>query len=161
MLRYAVIFAAGFAGSFHCVGMCGGFACGLAPDPRGRLPTVLRQLIYNGGRVVTYAFLGALTGAFGQLVIRSSHLATAQSALAVFAGVMMIVMAAQLSGWLPAWRQGGAGRLLASWLPGLRKILPEPGYLPPPAFGVLNGFLPCPLLAAFSAPAGAPAPPLS
>src|SRR5882672_1014329 len=161
MLRHAVIFAAGFAGSFHCVGMCGGFACGLAPDPRGRLPTVLRQLIYNGGRVVTYTFLGALTGAFGQLVIRSSHLATAQSALAVFAGLMMIIMAAQLSGWLPALRQGGTSRLLASWLPGLRRILAEPGYLPPLAFGVLNGFLPCPLVAAFLARAAAAGTPLS
>jgi sulfite exporter TauE/SafE len=31
---YLVIFAAGFAGSFHCIGMCGGFACALGRDPR-------------------------------------------------------------------------------------------------------------------------------
>lgn len=161
MLRYAVIFAAGFAGSFHCVGMCGGFACGLAPDPRGRLSTVLRQLIYNSGRIVTYSFLGALTGAFGQLVIRSSHLALAQSALAVFAGLMMIVMAVQLSGWLPARRHAGTSGLLASWLPGVRRILAAPGYLPPLAFGVMNGFLPCPLVAAFLARAAAAGTPLS
>ena len=35
MTYYLVIFAAGFAGSFHCIGMCGGFACALGRDPRG------------------------------------------------------------------------------------------------------------------------------
>jgi len=29
--RYFLIFLAGLAGSAHCVGMCGGFACALAP----------------------------------------------------------------------------------------------------------------------------------
>ena len=36
MTYYLVIFAAGFAGSFHCVGMCGGFACALGHDPHGQ-----------------------------------------------------------------------------------------------------------------------------
>ncbi|MGH8263419.1 MAG: sulfite exporter TauE/SafE family protein [Steroidobacteraceae bacterium] len=161
MLHYAVIFAAGFAGSFHCAGMCGGFACGLAPDPRGRLPTILRRLAYNSGRVVTYSFLGALTGAFGQLVIRSSHLGVAQSALAMFAGLLMILMALQLYGWLPAAGHGGGTATIAKWLPGLRRILVEPGYLPPLAFGVLNGFLPCPLVAAFLARSATTGTPLS
>ena len=35
MTYYLVVFAAGFAGSFHCIGMCGGFACALGRDPRG------------------------------------------------------------------------------------------------------------------------------
>ena len=38
MAYYLMLFAAGFAGSFHCVGMCGGFAC--APGPR---PTWARR----------------------------------------------------------------------------------------------------------------------
>ena len=40
MTYYLVVFAAGFAGSFHCLGMCGGFACGLGRDPRGRGATI-------------------------------------------------------------------------------------------------------------------------
>jgi sulfite exporter TauE/SafE len=32
---YLLLFGAGFAGSFHCVGMCGGFACAIGRDPRG------------------------------------------------------------------------------------------------------------------------------
>ena len=33
MAYYLMLFAAGFAGSFHCIGMCGGFACALGRDP--------------------------------------------------------------------------------------------------------------------------------
>ena len=68
MIYYLVVFAAGFAGSFHCLGMCGGFACGLGRDPRGRGATVVRHLLYNSGRLTTYCFLGALAGALGQVI---------------------------------------------------------------------------------------------
>ena len=68
MTYYLVIFAAGFLGSFHCIGMCGGFACALGRDPRGGVATVERHLLYNLGRLTTYCFLGALAGALGQVV---------------------------------------------------------------------------------------------
>ena len=32
MTYYLVVFATGFVGSFHCIGMCGGFACALGRD---------------------------------------------------------------------------------------------------------------------------------
>lgn len=60
MTYYLLIVAAGFAGSFHCVGMCGGFACALGRDPAGRRATIERHLLYNAGRVATYVFIGAL-----------------------------------------------------------------------------------------------------
>ena len=72
MTYYLVIFAAGFAGSFHCIGMCGGFACALGRDPRGAAATVERHLLYNMGRLTTYCFLGGLAGALGAGVV---HLA--------------------------------------------------------------------------------------
>ena len=68
MSYYLVVFAAGFAGSFHCIGMCGGFACALGRDPRGRGATTVRHLLYNSGRLTTYCFLGALAGALGQVI---------------------------------------------------------------------------------------------
>ena len=60
MIEYPLIFLAGLAGSWHCVGMCGGFASALGADPRGRSATLGRQLIYNLGRVTTYCFIGGL-----------------------------------------------------------------------------------------------------
>src|ERR1700687_4957873 len=60
MAYYLMLFAAGFAGSFHCIGMCGGFACALGRDPDGHAATVLRQLLYNTRRLTTYCFLAGL-----------------------------------------------------------------------------------------------------
>src|SRR5258706_16249672 len=68
MAYYLMLFAAGFAGSFHCIGMCGGFACALGRDPNGHGATVLRHLLYNTGRLTTYCFLGGLAGTLGQVI---------------------------------------------------------------------------------------------
>ena len=58
----------GLCRQLSLLGMCGGFACALGRDPRGRGATVLRHLLYNSGRLTTYCFLGALAGALGQVV---------------------------------------------------------------------------------------------
>jgi len=47
MTYYALLFLAGFAGSFHCIGMCGGFACALGADPRGAGATSVRHVLYK------------------------------------------------------------------------------------------------------------------
>ena len=71
MTYYFVFFLAGFAGSFHCIGMCGGFACALGRDSHGPAATGLRHLLYNTGRLTSYVFLGALAGAIGQVICTS------------------------------------------------------------------------------------------
>lgn len=70
MSAFLVAMLAGVAGSFHCVGMCGGFACGLAQARGGpRSAFVIQGLLYNTGRVVSYAFIGALAGLLGHVLI--------------------------------------------------------------------------------------------
>src|SRR5258705_12774754 len=109
MGAYLVIFAAGFAGSFHCIGMCGGFACALGRDPHGQGATLQRHLLYNLGRLSTYCFLGALAGALGQVIctsqggmtLLSSPLDTGQPILAIVAGLLMVAMALQFVGLPP------------------------------------------------------------
>ena len=52
----------GFFGSFHCIGMCGPIALAL-PVQRHALPRfVFGRILYNLGRVVTYALLGLAIG---------------------------------------------------------------------------------------------------
>lgn len=158
MIEYPLIFVAGIAGSWHCVGMCGGFACGLGPDPRGRGATLLRQLSYNLGRVSTYCFIGALVGflAAGLCASGAGALPTsgAQRVLAIVSGLLMVGIGLQFLGWFRRWHgpmlQGVGAQLLA---PALRDLLRLPGPAAPLAFGVLNGFLPCPLVYAFAAQA--------
>jgi uncharacterized protein len=158
MVEYPLVFLAGIAGSWHCVGMCGGFACALGSDPRGRGATLVRQLSYNLGRVTTYCFIGALTGFLAAGLCASEPgappTAWAQRALAIASGLLMVGIGLQLLGWL---RDRAAAPLHAFGAPflapELRGLLRLPGPAAPLAFGVVNGFLPCPLVYAFAAQA--------
>jgi uncharacterized protein len=161
MAYYVVLFAAGFAGSFHCIGMCGGFACALGRDRRGHAASVVRHLLYSAGRLTTYCFLGGLAGALGQVICRprgatllllGGSLDAAQRILAIVAGMLMITMALQFFGLLRRFhREVGFG--LDTLTASLRSLLTAQSRAAPLAFGVFNGFLPCPLVYAFAAEA--------
>ncbi|WP_315832686.1 sulfite exporter TauE/SafE family protein [Bradyrhizobium prioriisuperbiae] len=168
-MAYLVIFAAGFAGSFHCIGMCGGFACALGRDPQARMSTTLRHLLYNTGRLTTYGFLGALAGAAGQVIcttqgtivsILGEPLDLGQRLLAIVAGLLMIAMALRFFGWLPGLHRVGTGFAGGALAASLRSLQAAPGPGAPLALGIFNGFLPCPLVYAFAAQAASTAAPL-
>ena len=182
MSHYILIFLAGLAGSFHCIGMCGGFACVLGRDPKGHISTLLRHLLYNTGRVTSYIFMGGLAGIAGQKILSSlqegnetasaAHrhisfaniapllpetLGTGQRILAILAGLLMLIMALQLFGYLNhlyRFTVGFGGNTLVN---SLTRLLNSPMRSSPLAFGVFNGFLPCPLVYAFVAQAAASA----
>lgn len=157
MTHYLLIFFAGLAGSMHCVGMCGGFACAMGTDARGRGATLSRHLIYNFGRVTTYCFLGAVVGHLGVLLVghggEGTAASLAQRALAVLSGLVMVFIGLQFFGYFQRLSRrlvGPGGEFLVQ---GLRELLRLPGFSAPLVFGVLNGFLPCPLVYAFAAQA--------
>ena len=165
MTYYALLLFAGFAGSFHCIGMCGGFACALGTDPRGAGATSVRHVLYNTGRLTTYCFLGGLAGGLGLAVCTSlglrpdqgtqflsASLDAGQRALAVMAGLLMIIMALGFFG-LRGRRHVASSFGGAALVSSLRSLLATPGPAAPLAFGVVNGFLPCPLVYAMVAQA--------
>ena len=178
MTGFMIALMAGFAGSFHCVGMCGGFACGLAQiRTRSRIGLAFHSLLYNTGRLVTYAFIGALSGAFGAALIGvdanaghavshgpeampmgmilSGDIGIAQRFLSAAAGILMLFMALELLGFrrhVPkSWVRLG-GEAFAGIF---RTLLLSGNPVAPLALGVANGFLPCPLVFAFAATAAA------
>ena len=59
-------FFLGLAGSLHCAGMCGPLAMAVPVLGRNRWAVLASRLIYNLGRVVTYALLGLVFGLIGQ-----------------------------------------------------------------------------------------------
>lgn len=59
-------FFLGFAGSAHCAGMCGPLALALPAGGDGRARFVAGRVLYNTGRILTYALMGALFGLLGQ-----------------------------------------------------------------------------------------------
>lgn len=171
MAIYFIFFVAGFAGSFHCIGMCGGFACALGHNPGESAATsVLRHWLYNIGRLTTYCFLGGIAGAIGQVLctsqgnvvpMLSAPLDIGQRVLAVVAGALMIMMALQFFGRLQFLHRVSTGFGAGTLAQSLRALLAAPGLAAPLAFGVFNGFLPCPLVYAFIAQAAGTASPLA
>lgn len=167
MIPYLLIFLAGAAGSMHCIGMCGGFACAIGGGARGPVASVLRHLAYNLGRLSSYAFIGALAGYAGLLVVglagdasAASAASAAQRALAAVSGLLMIYIGLQFLGLFKTaraqWQWSGIEALAQA----LRKLVRAPGLSAPLALGVLNGLLPCPLVYAFAAQAVAGGGPL-
>jgi len=163
--------------------MCGGFACALGVDPAGKIATLYRHLLYNTGRVTTYMFMGGLAGMAGQSLILSDSmssklptdiwhhhstlanfvtilpetLSTGQRILAVFAVLLMLIMALQLFGYLQRLHILTTGLGSNTLVSSLRALLNSRSRSATLAFGVFNGFLPCPLVYAFIAYAAASA----
>jgi len=63
--EYLLPLVGGFAGSMHCVGMCGGFAVAMGAGPGRRR----RSVLYNAGRLGTLLGLGALAGTAGAVAV--------------------------------------------------------------------------------------------
>jgi sulfite exporter TauE/SafE len=145
--------------------MCGGFACALGTGQAGQRAAIGRQLFYNLGRLTTYAFIGGLAGAVGQVIctpagaantILEGPLSVSQQVLAIASGFLMLLMALQFFG-VRRLHHVAVGFGGGAFISGFRTLLAAPGLTAPLAFGVFNGFLPCPLVYAFAAQATASA----
>jgi sulfite exporter TauE/SafE len=80
-------FVLGSISSLHCVGMCGPLALALPVYHLPRLQQTTAILLYNMGRVVTYALLGLLFGLAG----RSIYLAGFQQGFSILLGCMVLL----------------------------------------------------------------------
>jgi hypothetical protein len=144
-----------FAASAHCVGMCGGFALALAAPSRPRVWRALAgHLALQLGKGTSYAFLGALAGAFGAALLASPTFVWGARALALLCGLALVAAGLTLLGL----RRGGdavAARLaphLARVTGPLLQARPRGAAL---VVGMVMGFLPCPLVYAGLAGAAA------
>ncbi|RME37394.1 MAG: sulfite exporter TauE/SafE family protein [Planctomycetota bacterium] len=144
-------FVLGLLSSAHCVGMCGGLAVTLGTGGNTFARQFVRQLIYSGGRLTTYAFLGATAGFAGFALGRSDNaLIDVQRWFSVLAGALMILIGASVLGLLPfrVSSKGTLGEWFASLFAG---FLRAPRYHGAFLAGLANGFLPCGLVYAFLA----------
>ena len=139
-------FLFGLLGSFHCVGMCGAIALAL-PGGVDKATSPLRyaggRMLYNLGRVTTYASLGTVAGLLGQ----GLRLAGVQQGLSIASGVLILLLVAvpehytsRLAGWL------GLNRPLAWVKNTLGRLFQQPTLPALYTTGALNGLLPCGLV---------------
>ena len=123
---------AGFAGSGHCLSMCGGIAGALAmrnsTSESGGSRLAL-ALAYNLARITSYALAGALAGLLGQTLLDSVNVAPLSIAFRVLAGAIMVAAAGRLLfGWrlLDPLEAAGAG-LWRRVMPATRPHCPAQG----------------------------------
>lgn len=61
---------AGLVTSVHCVAMCGPLSCAFAPSKAGDAEPAVILTSYHLAKLLAYAIVGSLAGAFGSVVIR-------------------------------------------------------------------------------------------
>lgn len=90
----AAVLSASFVGSLHCVGMCGPLALWASGAERNESvwSHSLAVGLYHGGRLWTYAIVGAIAGGLGGLLDRGGMMLGVQLMAAKIAGILMIVL---------------------------------------------------------------------
>ncbi|MDO8413816.1 MAG: sulfite exporter TauE/SafE family protein [Gallionellaceae bacterium] len=97
-LAMTSVFTAGLLSGVHCAGMCGGIVGVVSMQLPNRRPALPFQLVYNGGRILSYTVAGIIVGVIGQggLALKSGM--PVQHVLFALASTMMIVMGFYLAG---------------------------------------------------------------
>ncbi|ASP40296.1 cytochrome biogenesis protein [Bacterioplanes sanyensis] len=134
----------GLFGASHCLVMCGGIAASMGT--RMQHHRWLGALVFNGGRITSYAMAGALVGALG-LWLQSQHQGF-MVALRLFAGVLLILMGLYIARWA-TWltRLEQLGQHLWRHLQPLTKpLLGSHELMDRWLLGMLWGWLPCGLI---------------
>jgi sulfite exporter TauE/SafE len=152
----------GLLTGFHCVTMCGPmvFAYSVREGgPEGWFARVTPQFGYHAARLISYVAVGLLLGAIGAAV----NLAGVRGWATIVAGVFMILVGLQLTGFFPFLRKLSfrAPKPLVRALTKLRRRASAEAeaqteaFITPVLFGLLTGLMPCgPLIAAELAAAG-------
>lgn len=85
---WLVALSLGFMGSLHCIGMCGPIAFAASGQHAdSTLGKVSAVVFYNLGRITTYALFGLGFGLLGGMI----YLVSAQKAISIIAGILLIV----------------------------------------------------------------------
>ena len=137
-----IIYAAlglGLLTGFHCVGMCGPIALVLPLNNKTWGTRVFSALLYNIGRTVTYASMGAVFGIIGA----GFSFAGFQRWISIIMGVFMIstVVFPQINNTL--YKGTGNSKFMSSIKKQLSKYFQQASYKSLFITGLLNGLLPC------------------
>jgi sulfite exporter TauE/SafE len=140
---YTAALFLGLIGSFHCIGMCGPIAVALPVNNRSWTLKILGTLLYNLGRAITYAAMGAFFGILGE----GFKLGGIQSWVSIGMGIVMILSVLfpvifRKTKFLDSIIYGYVSKLKTSLSPLFRNR--NLGSLL--IIGLLNGLLPCGLV---------------
>ncbi len=146
------VVSAGLLGSVHCIGMCGALVAVASDGAVGLKQRAGAQAVYQAGRLVSYAALGAAAGTLGRALDLAGQAAGLGQAAAIVAGSSMalwgllaMLRAAGVPARLPRWRLLPAP--LGRWLAGVQG---RPPLARAALLGGASALLPCGFLYAFA-----------
>lgn len=133
----------GLMGSFHCIGMCGPIALALPLNNTNWFTRIIGTLLYNVGRAITYALMGAVFGIVGE----GLQLGGFQRWISVIMGAIMVLAVLfpalfKGSGKLDKFLYGYNARLKSRF----GVLFNKRSYSSLFIIGILNGLLPCGLV---------------
>ncbi len=136
----------GLTGSLgHCLGMCGPLVLVVSSRfSRRGLKSAPDHLLYHSGRIGVYGVLGLAAGFVGQAtgsILRSAHLL---GLISLIFGAIVILAGLVYLGWV---RVPAGQRLSIWWQSAMRRMMKMPGRRGIFLLGMLNGLLPCGLVA--------------
>ena len=135
-------FIMGGIGSLHCVGMCGPLALSLPVINNTHFSKFISALLYNLGRMATYAVLGALVGLIGA----SLALAGFQQGLSIVLGSAIILVLL----WPKQSLVLKSNQTIQLWFAKIRawlgQLFATKKYQSVFFIGLVNGLLPCGLV---------------
>ncbi|MCK4910844.1 MAG: sulfite exporter TauE/SafE family protein [Thermodesulfovibrionales bacterium] len=144
---YYMAFAAGVLGGFgHCIGMCGPLVASYSIHGRGfpGLSGYLPHLLYNAGRITTYASIGVVMGLSGSFASTVANIRGAQHFVLLVAGMVMAFMGIAIaSGRNPEFIGKTVEESSPVMFRAARAVIDTPSafrYFP---LGLLLGFMPC------------------
>jgi len=135
------LFLGGLASGLHCAGMCGGINAGFTLLQQDRI--LGRQLLFNAGRITSYAVAGAVSGTLGSAGAYAAAVLPAQVTLYLLSSAAVVLAGMHLLGALPL------SSLEKLGVPVWRRLQPLAARLPsrrPYAAGLVWGWLPCGLV---------------
>ena len=135
-LGIGALFVTGLLTSVHCIAMCGGINLTQSVAASSGKRSVLRaNAMYQTGRVLSYTLVGAAVGGLGSVLSFSGAM---KGAVAVIAGLAMLVMALKMLGAFRPLR-----RLQLHLPSGLQGTLLGRAGGSSFVIGLLNGLMPC------------------
>jgi sulfite exporter TauE/SafE len=141
-------FITGVLGSAHCFGMCGGISGLFAVNASAAslCQQFPRAIIYNLGRILSYALLGAVVALLGKTAVSSIPDLAAPVRLA--SGLLIVLIGLQLAfGWrILAPLENAGAKLWHRIAPAAKGLVPAETSIQALGLGLIWGWLPCGLV---------------
>ena len=135
-------FIMGFAGSLHCVGMCGPLALSLPVSHSDNPSRFTGGAIYNLGRIFSYAVLGFIFGTVGKLFLTFHW----QSRLSFTLGAMILLYLLIPKKYFHFSKPTVFNKPFLALRKQLGKLFQSRNFNSVFCIGILNGLLPCGLI---------------